>query len=456
MVAVAVFVLYSLICVVLFKSMPEAQRQVGISKVKDVVRKTKERVQKTKEKVSSKLRSFRHLDAPVSGEAVVQKSPMAGIPLGTWPVSIRDEEHNFEEISHPGHEDGSVKMHVPRFWVDDPVAIHQNKQMPRERVMAIGTCIKPDENGSQMRGDKCPEDERTIFVAIASYRDFQCRDTVESIFSRADHPERVRVAVVDQIVPGEDGSCDRPHNSCDEDPDQSLCVYKNQLDVFQMEAELAVGPVFARHLGHRLYRGEYYSMQSDAHVTFTRGWDVDIIKQMEATKDDMAVLTTYLTDVKGSIDEKGDSKRNTRPIMCNTEYEGNGESKHLRHLSQPEAMPEITGMPQLEPYWAAGFSFSRGHFVATVPYDLYQPMIFQGEEMSITLRGFTVGYDFFAPERSVCFHSYEKFAPERNKVPHFWEVSYIATELMHLFIPQYLALNCPRILTSIRELELKP
>lgn len=43
--------------------------------------------------------------------------------------------------------------------------------------------------------------------------------------------------------------------------------------------------------------------------------------------------------------------------------------------------------------------------------------------MSITLRGFTVGYDFFAPEKSVCFHSYAKGAnaAARNKVPHFWE-----------------------------------
>jgi len=229
---------------------------------------------------------------------------------------------------------------------------------------------------------------------------------------------------VDQIVPGEDGSCDVPHLPCSQDPNQSICLFKNQLDVFQMEAELAVGPVFARHIGHRLYRGEYYSMQSDAHVTFTQGWDVDIIEQMEATKDEMAVLSTYLTDIVGSIDAKtGKSLRHTRPIMCNTEYEGGVQGKHLRHLSQPEAMPEITGMPQLQPYWAAGFSFSRGHFIATVPYDLYQPMIFQGEEMSITLRSFTVGYDFFAPERSVCFHSYAKFAPERNKVPHFWENS---------------------------------
>ena len=60
-------------------------------------------------------------------------------------------------------------------------------------------------------------------------------------------------------------------------------------------------------------------MQSDAHVTFTQDWDVDIIDQQEATTDEMTVLTTYLTDIVNSIDEKtGTSLRNTRPIMCNT------------------------------------------------------------------------------------------------------------------------------------------
>jgi Glycosyltransferase (GlcNAc) len=172
-----------------------------------------------------------------------------------------------------------------------------------------------------------------------------------------------------------------------------------------------------------MYRGEYYSTQSDAHVTFTQNWDMDIISQMEATNDEMAVLTTYLTDVQGSIDNNGHSLRDTRPIMCNTAYEGGEEGMHLRHGSQPEKLPSIHGMPQLQPWWAAGYSFSRGHFVVNVPYDLYQPMIFQGEEMSIGIRGFTVGYDFFAPERSVCFHHYAvgKNAAIRNKVHHFWE-----------------------------------
>lgn len=289
------------------------------------------------------------------------------IPKAKWPVSLRDEPNNSETILHPG--DKKTPMTVPTFWSRP---IHNNILMTRETAMKIGSCIVPDSKGSFNRGDACPLHQRTIFIQIASYRDFQCRLTLESAFGRAKYPERLRVAVVDQIVSGEDVRCDEPIVSCDKDPTQALCKYKNQVDVYQMEAGLSVGPVFARHIGYRMYRGEYYATQSDAHVSFTVDWDVDIIQQVEQTHNEMAVLSTYLTDVQGSIDEHGHSKRKTRPIMCNTRWEGGVQGMHLRHGAQPEKLPSIHGEPQLSPWWAAGYSFSRGHFVVNVPYDWLQ------------------------------------------------------------------------------------
>lgn len=435
LISTVIFLLYFLVCLVFFSNLPDSSDGEARG-MRGLVKRTKEKIKKFREHRHNEGANDIVAKTTDNNDGVSNinnnnksnnSNAQSAIPIGKWPVSIRNEEGMFEDIPHIGYAymGKDVKMTVPRFWADDPVAIHQNKLMSRERALSIGTCVTPDpKTGSNTRGDKCPLSERTIFVAIASYRDWQCRDTVTSILQAASHPERVRVAVVDQIVDGIDGSCDVPHVPCSNDPNQPICLYKNQIDVFQMDAQLAVGPVFARHIGHRLYRGEYYAMQSDAHVTFTKGWDDDIISQMEATGDEMAVLSTYLTDIENSIDPKtGLSLRHTRPIMCNTEYEGGPQGKHLRHLSQPEGIPDIHGMPQLQPYWAAGYSFSRGHFVATTPYDMYQPMIFQGEEMSIGLRGFTIGYDYFAPERSVCFHSYAKGGNEdkRNKVPHFWE-----------------------------------
>ncbi|KAJ1424397.1 GlcNAc-domain-containing protein [Ochromonadaceae sp. CCMP2298] len=263
-------------------------------------------------------------------------------------------------------------------------------------------------------------EEETIFLMIASYRDFQCHETIANAFERADHPERLFVGAVDQTVPGDTGCLDL-EIPCSTNPNQIICKYRSQIVVYHMDAQTATGPVTARHIGDRLFRGQTYVMQMDAHCEFVRHWDTQLIQQWRSTGNEMAVLTSYLTDVQGSFTKLHDSTRNTRPIMCNSAYEGVLPARYLRHGSQPEDVPAIKEMPQLETFWAAGFSFSRGHFKLRVPYDAYQPMVFQGEEIAIGIRGFTWGYDFYAPQASVVFHEYASMSKRRKKVHMFWE-----------------------------------
>lgn len=136
------------------------------------------------------------------------------IPVGVWPVSVKNEET--ETMIHVG--DLRTVMKVPKFWAPP---LHNNKLFTREQSMKIGTCAEPDPvTGSVVRGDACPTTKRTIFIGIASYRDYQCRLTVESAFNRAKNPERIRIGVVDQVVVGEDVACDEPVKPCDEDPEQ--------------------------------------------------------------------------------------------------------------------------------------------------------------------------------------------------------------------------------------------
>ena len=148
------------------------------------------------------------------------------IPAGIWPVRFRDEE--METIIHVG--DLKTVMKVPKFW-SPPV--HNKKQFTREQAMQIGTCAEPDPTtGSSVRGEDCPIDERTIFIGIASYRDFQCRMTLETAFRRAKNPNRVRVGVVDQIVVGEDFRCNEPEKPCEEDPEQVRILASKQNQIF--------------------------------------------------------------------------------------------------------------------------------------------------------------------------------------------------------------------------------
>ena len=169
-----IFIFYLIVCLVFFRNLPEGETRG----MRGLVQRTKEQVAKLRGKkpqVDSK--SINHVEKGEEIEAdFPDKSP---VPIGVWPISIRNEDGKFEDIQHPGFDEGhEVLMSVPSFWANDPVSIHENKLMSRERALSIGTCITPDPStGSNTRGDACPHNERTVFVGIASYRDWQCRDT---------------------------------------------------------------------------------------------------------------------------------------------------------------------------------------------------------------------------------------------------------------------------------------
>jgi len=121
---------------------------------------------------------------PVSIREVLDKRAEPKVPEAKWPVSIRDELDNFETIMHPG--DGKTEMSVPKFW-SDPVMTPTGPLMSRDTAMKVGSY---DTSNGKKKGSL---ESRTIFIAIASYRDFQCRETLDSILKRAKYPERVRI-----------------------------------------------------------------------------------------------------------------------------------------------------------------------------------------------------------------------------------------------------------------------
>lgn len=112
-------------------------------------------------------------------------------------------------------------------------------------------------NGDVIKSGFKVNGEDTIFLMIASYRDFQCRETITSAFNKADHPERLFVGAVDQLVPGDTGCLDIDI-PCSQDNTQAICKYRDQIVIYKMDAAQATGPVTARHIGDRLYRGQSF------------------------------------------------------------------------------------------------------------------------------------------------------------------------------------------------------
>ena len=63
------------------------------------------------------------------------------------------------------------------------------------------------------------------------------------------------MGAVDQTVPGDTGCLDL-EVPCDKDPTQAICKYRAQISIFHVDASMATGPVTARHIGDRMYRGQ--------------------------------------------------------------------------------------------------------------------------------------------------------------------------------------------------------
>jgi hypothetical protein len=76
----------------------------------------------------------------------------------------------------------------------------------------------------------------------------------------------------------------------------------------------------------------------------------------------------------------------------------------------------IIEFPRFAPFTAAGYFVAHSDFLREVPFDPFLPWIFMGEEIIMSARLWTHGYDIFSPTISVLSHIYVR----RHK-PKFWE-----------------------------------
>ena len=149
----------------------------------------------------------------------------------------------------------------------------------------------PDDVGSFVNG--LP----TIYLMLASYRDELCHRTIADAFEKATHPDRVFVGIVEQneyeVPVGHEpdvpclaferlhhgaanaGATESIFRTCEEFQAASaeviaaeggmpvLCRWGSHLRLYKQRARDATGPTFARHVGDRLYRGEYFFLQTE-------------------------------------------------------------------------------------------------------------------------------------------------------------------------------------------------
>lgn len=178
----------------------------------------------------------------------------------SFPLHVNEETR--ETIQHPGapYVRKSLfpsglnleTLRVPMFF-DRAYGFVYGRERIRDFLGERGNRLITPEEAAAI-GSFDAQGRETIYASVASYRDPECAGTVADLYERAEFPERIRVAIVEQRL-NEDSVCTRPPKDCAVDPTQTLCKYRHLIDYFEMDAHFGVGPVFARHLAHRHYRG---------------------------------------------------------------------------------------------------------------------------------------------------------------------------------------------------------
>lgn len=265
--------------------------------------------------------------------------------------------------------------------------------------------------------------EDTMFVTLTSFRDKQCPRTMRLMFENAARPEKLSVGLLQQncyenckggaleggVIPDVEPDVECLAEFCAEGSEFRKYCESGQIISMRISEDEAMGPCFARYLASRLWRGEAYFMQIDAHMGFAEGWDAKLIDQLAKAPSDRPVISHYPPQFgNGWQDQIG-------LRMCDAKFTGASESNTVRMQPSVRYDKTQTGVPHYAPYIAAGFFVAPAAALLEVPFDPFLPWLFMGEELMLSVRFFTNGWDIFSPSHNVISHEYV-----RKYTPKFW------------------------------------
>lgn len=225
-----------------------------------------------------------------------------------------------------------------------------------------------------------------IFVQIAAYKDPELLPTIRDCLANARWPNDLRFGICEQ----------------DETSQLWFCKHDPRFRIDFIPWREAKGLCWARSRIQNLYRGEDFTLQLDSHHRFSPNWDEELLRMMEQTGSAKPILTSYA----GMYDptSEGGKKLNFDPFkMVADKFTPSGTI-----LFRPNTIPGCQDLTRPVParFVSGHFFFTIGRHCEEYAYD--PSLYFAGDEISLSIRSFTLGYDLFHPHRCVIWHEYTR------------------------------------------------
>jgi hypothetical protein len=223
---------------------------------------------------------------------------------------------------------------------------------------------------------------KSIFVSISSYRDAELIPTVLNLISTADRPDQLKISIAWQ------------HDDC-----ENLLLIKDKIShVLDIPYINSKGVCWARSLIQELYDGEDYVLQLDSHHRFVSGWDTKLQNGLSKlqVKNKRSLISTYLPNYTDKILYEHEIFK-----IAATSYTKDG----LLFLT-PTPMASTRRDYIKSNFLSGHFIFGPGKFYDEIKYD--SKLYFFGEEVSLSARAYTYGYDIYTPSKPIAYHRYDR------------------------------------------------
>lgn len=235
---------------------------------------------------------------------------------------------------------------------------------------------------------------RKFFISVAAYLDPMLFFTLQTAISKAQQPELLHFAVVDQHI---------------QDQREAIRAlpFSAQVRYLHIHAQDTLGVSWARNVAFSLYDDEEYLLQIDSHTYFEENWDSNLRAQHTQllSRSAKPIISTYpyRFDMVDGIPKYTPSEGKTalvlRPLPESQLTQDDVVLRFIgKHMFTDKAVPGC--------HVSAGFIFCAGKFVEEVPYDPY--LYFHGEEQSLAVRAYTRGWDIFHPTWVPLYHLYKE------------------------------------------------
>ncbi|WP_051946028.1 GlcNAc-transferase family protein [Verrucomicrobium sp. BvORR106] len=232
-----------------------------------------------------------------------------------------------------------------------------------------------------------------IYVQIAAYRDPELIPTLEDCISKAKYKNDLTFGICWQS----------------DSEDRRLDEWKTRSNfrIDEVPWQESKGLCWARSRIQKMYEGESFTLQLDSHHRFEKEWDRKLLSDLESIGSRKPILTTYA----GVYDPPTNTKAGNEPFkMVADRFTPSGTI-----LFRPHLIPnwrDLTG-PVRARFVSGHYFFTIGQHCEEYAYD--PNLYFAGDEISLSIRSYTLGYDLFHPHRTLVWHEYTR----KGRVKHW-------------------------------------